>query len=58
MNDDNNNNKRCLSFLPEGVVIMIVSCLELEIHEINGTDGGSQEEYLHGRVIQGNEIGE
>ena len=35
---------------------MIVGGLELEIHEIDGADGGGEEEDFHRRVVQGHEI--
>jgi len=43
---------------PEGVVVVIIGCLELEEHEIDGPDGGGQEEDFHHRVVDRDEAGE
>ena len=37
---------------------MIIGGLEFHKHEIDGSDGGRQEEDFHRRVVQGNEAGE
>lgn len=44
--------------LPEGVMIVIVSGLELHVHEIASPDGGREKEDLHRRVVQRDEAGE
>lgn len=43
-------------FNPKSVVVMIVGGLELEIHEIDGADGGGEEEDFHRGVVEGDEI--
>ena len=41
--------------LPKGVVVSIVGRSKLEKDEIDGSDGGGDEEDLHGRVVHGDE---
>ena len=43
---------------PEGVVVVVVGGFELHVHEIDCPDGGGEEEHFHGRVVQGDEVGE
>ena len=38
--------------LPERVVVVIIGGFKLDEHEIDRSDGGRQEEDLHGRVVQ------
>ncbi len=39
-------------------MIAVVGGLELEEHQVAGSDGCGEEEDLHRRVIQGDEVGE
>jgi hypothetical protein len=39
-------------------VILVVCGLELDIHQVDGGIGCSQEYYLHHRVVQGNICGD
>ncbi len=37
---------------------MIVGGFELQVHKIDRPDGGDEEEDLHGRSVDGDEVGE
>ena len=41
----------------EGVVIAVIGCLELEIHEVHGGGSAGDEEDLHGGVVQTDKVG-
>ena len=43
---------------PEGVVVAVVGRLELDVHEIDRAPAGDQEEDLHGRVVERDEVGD
>jgi hypothetical protein len=38
-------------FIPESIVILVVGGLELDIHQVDGGIGCSQEHYLHHGVV-------
>ena len=40
---------------PEWVVVLVVSGLELDEHEVAGADGRRQEEYFHSSVVHRDE---
>jgi len=42
----------------KGVMISIIGCLELDIHQIDGGRCRGDEEHLHGRVIQRDKVGQ
>jgi len=43
---------------PERVVIMVVCCTELGIHQIYSSIQGDDEEHLHHRVVERHKCGE
>jgi len=43
---------------PEGVVVAVVGCLELDVHQVDGSRRGANEEDLHTRIVQGDEVRE
>lgn len=45
-------------FDAEGIVVSIVGCLELHPHQVDSSDGSSEEENLHDGVVQGIEASE
>ena len=47
-----------ISQVPEGIMIVIIGGLELEVHEVAGADGGCKKEDLHGCVVHRDEAGE
>jgi len=53
--DEGRNNQELHS---EGVVISVVSRLELDENQINSADGGCQEEEFHHRIVQRHEVSE
>ena len=44
--------------LPKGVMVSIIGCLELDIHQIDRGRCRGDEEHLHGRVIQRDKVGQ
>jgi hypothetical protein len=40
-----------VKFIPESIVILVVGGLELDIHQVDGGIGCSQEHYLHHGVV-------
>ena len=44
--------------LPEGVVIAVVGCLELDVHQVDGGGRRGDEEDLHTGIVQRDEVGE
>jgi hypothetical protein len=45
-------------FLPECIMVWIVGCFELDVHEIAGSHGRDKKEDLHGRVVDRDETRE
>ena len=43
---------------PKGVVVAIIGCLELDIHQIHSGRGRRDKEELHHRVVQRDEVGQ
>jgi len=43
---------------PEGVVIAVVGCLELDVHQVDGGGRRGDEEDLHTGIVQRDEVGE
>jgi len=43
---------------PEGVVIAVVGCLELNVHQVDGCGRRGDEEDLHTGIVQRDEVGE
>lgn len=42
----------------EGIVVAVICCLELHPHEVDGSDGSSEEEDLHYGIVKGIEASE
>jgi len=55
-----NNSQKCTwaqqKLNSKGVMVAVISCLKLDVHQVDGGSSGRDEEDLHHGVVQGDKV--